>query len=247
MKVLKISAILGFILFVFVTTYSVRSQTGIVVNNADSVEDTGISNIPGPLDTLLNQVPPRVVFEFTNSSRSQALPLPPGTLDTRLNLVTPRVVFEFANSSRSQELPPLPGLLSGLLGQVAPRVVFEFANSSRQHELAYPQALVNDTTGPVISGVSARPFSADSAHIIWTTDEFADSVVHYGLQPGNYTQTVSNSLYVREHTVPITGLVAGETYYYQVSSTDQSGNPTTSGEFSFTMQIPIFIPVVLKH
>lgn len=247
MKALKITLLIGLLLLAFMVTVSVRSQTGITVNNADSVTDKGITIVNESLDAVLNQVSSRVLFEFANSSRLHELPSLPGAFDTRLNQVMPRVVFEFANTDYPKSLSSPPGSLGGLLDQVLPRVTFEFANSSRHQELSYPLILLNDTVEPQISNVSANVIGEDSAIITWTTNEFADSQINYGIAPGIYTETVSDALYTKEHTATLTGLISGQKYYFQVISTDQSSNMATSAEFEFIIQIMVYLPSVIKN
>lgn len=87
-----------------------------------------------------------------------------------------------------------------------------------------------DTTSPVISNVHAT----SSGTITWTTDELSDSVVKYNNTPGDYPYTESNATNVTDHRISLTGLTAGETYYYVVNSTDPSGNSNESAEYNFT-------------
>jgi len=82
---------------------------------------------------------------------------------------------------------------------------------------------IPDTTAPEISAVAARDVTTASARITWTTDEPADSVVRYGLSPGQWT-TVSDSVPATSHSVALSQLSAGTLYDYQVESTDASNN-----------------------
>jgi carbonic anhydrase len=80
-----------------------------------------------------------------------------------------------------------------------------------------------DVTPPAMSGIQAVNIRATSATIVWTTDEPSDSVVRYGNTTAlGYTE--SYALFVTDHSVELTGLVQGATYYYEVESTDDSGN-----------------------
>ena len=84
-----------------------------------------------------------------------------------------------------------------------------------------------DTTGPAISNVLATATSMTTATITWTTSENADHFVSYGTTVGlGYVQG-SAAASVTSHTVNLTGLTAGQTYYYQVQSSDFFGNLTT--------------------
>jgi len=97
---------------------------------------------------------------------------------------------------------------------------------------------------------SASMMGSDTAVITWTTDEFATSVVLYGVKPGVYPQTVSDPLYAKQHRITLTELTLGATYYYRVQSTDRSDNTTTSSEQSFTAQpyfYSVYLPLVMRN
>ena len=113
--------------------------------------------------------------------------------------------------------------------------------------MAYPRALVGDMNPSVISARSATP-TTGGLRVTWTADEFADSAVLVGAQPGVYPQTRSDPLYVKSHIILLTGLVPG-TYLYRVQSRDQSGNSAQSAEGSFTVSAVIpraYLPLLLR-
>ena len=105
----------------------------------------------------------------------------------------------------------------------------------------------SDLTSPTISNVSISDISAQSAVISWDTNELSDSTVEYiTIEGGDFSnaQTVgvttmsdSNSG-LGGHSVVLSSLTPGETYYFQVKSSDPSGNTATNkqGEngYSFT-------------
>ncbi len=93
-----------------------------------------------------------------------------------------------------------------------------------------------DTTGPAISALTANNITDTSADVVWTTDEQSDSVVEYGTAPGSYTNSASSAALVTAHKVSLSGLTPSTIYYYRVSSTDDVGNKSPSGEQSFTTQ-----------
>ncbi len=94
-----------------------------------------------------------------------------------------------------------------------------------------------DTTPPTISNVAASSITTSSAIIMWTTDELSDSLVKYGTTSGTYTLTASDPSDVTSHSISLTGLSAGTTYYYVVNSTDPSGNSAESAEYSFDTEL----------
>jgi len=82
---------------------------------------------------------------------------------------------------------------------------------------------VPDISPPVISNVQIPTVTSNGATITWTTDEPSNSLVRYGTStPPTSTVSVANS--VTSHSVTLTGLSLGTTYFFEVQSTDPSGN-----------------------
>jgi hypothetical protein len=184
-----------------------------------------------------------IIVNNADEVRETSTSVDQGLEDTFAN-VSPRVVLQYANTIRHDDMPTLPGALQTLLMQMSNRVVIQYANTNREESLVYPANLLDDTTPPQITNIVVNPVGSGRVTIAWTTDEFATSAVLYGTHPGAYTETVSDPLYVKQHSVMLSGLVPETTYYYIVRSTDQSGNTATSTEHSF---IPAFVylPLVL--
>ena len=94
-----------------------------------------------------------------------------------------------------------------------------------------------DTTPPVISNVQASSITQNSATITWATDELSDSVVRYGTSTPP-TTIISNANLVTSHSITLTGLSSSTTYFFEVQSTDSSGNAATENNgglyYSFT-------------
>ncbi|GIW60377.1 MAG: hypothetical protein KatS3mg087_1443 [Patescibacteria group bacterium] len=85
------------------------------------------------------------------------------------------------------------------------------------------------TSGPTASSVTTK-----KATITWTTGRESDSKIQYGTSPGNYfTSEPSNSTQKTSHTIELTNLQPGTTYYYKAKWTDEDGNTGTSSEKSF--------------
>jgi hypothetical protein len=247
MKARKATLLLAILLPVLAVTVPVVSQQGdsIIVNNADEVRETAVAMDQDLADSLAG-VGPRIVLQYANQLRHIGLANVPNALQTLLDQVSPRVVVQYANTIRRVGLA-MPSELQTLLGQVSDRIVFQYANTNRQESLIYPVALFNDTTPPQVSGITTRPTGIGSVTIAWTTDEFATSTVLYGTQPGVYPHTVSDPLYTKHHEITLTGLTVGTTYYYKVRSTDRSGNTTTSSEYSFTAQVYVYLPLIMRN
>lgn len=94
-----------------------------------------------------------------------------------------------------------------------------------------------DTTAPAISGLAASNVGTTTALVEWSTDEPADSSVWVAttspVTSGNGTHA-SDTSFLLEHEVGLDGLTASTTYFFMVSSTDETGNTATSSEQSFT-------------
>lgn len=90
-----------------------------------------------------------------------------------------------------------------------------------------------DTTAPSITGVTVTP-TFNSARIEWTTDEIANTSVHWGTTSGSLTNPVSRDEFVTSHSVLITGLTELTTYFYRIESCDIADNCGMSAEASFT-------------
>lgn len=92
-----------------------------------------------------------------------------------------------------------------------------------------------DIRPPAISNVTTQA-NTKSAIILWQTDELADSIVLYGLDPQNLQQSLAMTELITNHAVFLNGLNANTTYYYRISSADKSGNRSSypaSGALSF--------------
>ena len=139
-----------------------------------------------------------------------------------------------------------PGELQTLFGQVADRIILQYANTSRQVTLAYPVALIGDTVPPQIRDVQTQNV-AGGVKVTWTTDEFATSEVRYGTAPGVYTQTASDPLFEKTHALTLTGLTAGQTYYFVVRGADRSGNQAQSGEYQVKVQTKTYLPLIRRR
>ena len=95
-----------------------------------------------------------------------------------------------------------------------------------------------DTVPPTVSGVTMSG-TGTSRTITWTTDESATTSLAYGTSASSLGSTGTGASGT-SHSVSLTGLAEGTTYYYRVTSADAAGNSTTSpaapaAPSSFTM------------
>ena len=112
------------------------------------------------------------------------------------------------------------------------------------------QSFTTTTDAPTITGIAVSR-TPTTATITWTTDEPADSSVHYGPSTsswGSYPSTLSDTALATAHSVTVTGLAEETTYYFMVGSTDASGNgpglnenatnPSDEQSFTTTYSVP---------
>ena len=254
----------------------VRSQSGIIVNNADAVRETGasldpnlgavastvrsrivlqaanagrheaIGALPSALNSLFMQVGRRIVLQAANAARHEVTRTPPADLQARFNQVSRRIVVQSTNALRHASLAPPDGSLQALFAQVAERIILQSANAGRRETLIFPREIIGDTAPPQISNVVVTRVGA-SIHVTWTTNEFANTTVLYGTQSGSYPQSVTNPLFERQHEVNLTGLRGGTTYFLRVRSADLSGNTATGGERSIVAGGGVYLPYVARR
>ncbi|MFT7692041.1 MAG: phosphodiesterase/alkaline phosphatase D-like protein, partial [Candidatus Latescibacterota bacterium] len=85
-----------------------------------------------------------------------------------------------------------------------------------------------DTRLPVITaGPRVREKSTESVTIEWQTDELADSFVRFGQQESVLQEVVGAGQDVQQHSITLTNLTPSTSYFFQVESTDPSGNGAT--------------------
>lgn len=89
-------------------------------------------------------------------------------------------------------------------------------------------------TTPIISAITATSITESSAVITWTTSIAATSQVNYGTTNAYGLSTLTDSMLVTAHFMLLTSLAPGTVYHYQVLSGNIVGNPTASGDNTFT-------------
>jgi hypothetical protein len=102
----------------------------------------------------------------------------------------------------------------------------------------------SDNTPPVITTIVATSaIDGTTATVTWTTNEPANSRVDFGTSASTLTQNSADAALTSSHSLQLTGLVPGTTYYYRVSSTDGFTNSSTeptlaAAPLSFITSIP---------
>jgi len=97
---------------------------------------------------------------------------------------------------------------------------------------------------PRIENIIVTSITTSSATIVWQTDRNATSVVEYGTTAA-YGLTVSDNAKVRNHSMNLTGLSAGTTYYFRVRSADILNMENVSTGRTFRTSSPSPPPVTI--
>ena len=92
-----------------------------------------------------------------------------------------------------------------------------------ENHFKYPGFFENEPSPPPVISNIALSVSYNSARITWITDKPSNSKVKYDTTTPP-TSILSDSSIVMYHSVTLTNLLAGTTYYFEVQSTDQNGN-----------------------
>ncbi len=102
--------------------------------------------------------------------------------------------------------------------------------------------VIGDPGDLTISEVTVDGVTSTSATVRWTTNLPSTSSVTYGPTSEYGSAIGPDSTLVVAHAVDLTGLAAGTTYHYVVSSDDGQGHAASSGDGSFTTeQAPLVI------
>ena len=99
-----------------------------------------------------------------------------------------------------------------------------------------------DETAPVLSSIGSDVTGNTKSIITWTTNEVSDSKVRYAtstpFSSAFNLQTKSNANEVTSHSLELIELHPDTTYFYEVTSSDPTGNTATSSIYQFTTADP---------
>ncbi len=87
---------------------------------------------------------------------------------------------------------------------------------------------------PTLIGEPSATAKTKSAIVTWSTSRTSSSFVKYGKSSGAFGDEVGTSEQVAAHSISLTGLDPGTTYYYKTLWTDEDGNTGESTEATFT-------------
>ncbi|MDP9052284.1 MAG: fibronectin type III domain-containing protein [Acidobacteriota bacterium] len=132
---------------------------------------------------------------------------------------------------------------------LTPGTIYDFdvvsANSSAVSSVSSNATLTTTSvasTPPVISNVFTTSVSQNSVTVTWTTDQPSSSLVNYGMTTSYGTSSGLNSTLVTAHSVTLTGLAAGTTYNFDVTSANAAAQSTTSPNGTVTTTAANAIP-----
>ena len=97
---------------------------------------------------------------------------------------------------------------------------------------------------PTISNIAITGITNTGATITWTTDQATTSLVNYGTSSAYGSSSSPNSTSTTSHSVALTGLTLGTTYYFDVVSTNTSALTATSGNYNFVTSGASGAPVI---
>jgi len=97
---------------------------------------------------------------------------------------------------------------------------------------------------PSLVGEPTATVKTKTATIGWSTSRTASSFVKYGKSAGSYGEEVGSSTQITAHSIALSGLDPGTTYYYKVLWTDEDGNTGSSDEYSLVTNAAPFVSAV---
>jgi hypothetical protein len=240
---------LAMLLAVVLVVVPTAGQSDIIINNADTTWTNALAPSSG-LSSMVANVATRVVQNAANANRNEKLVNPGAAMRALLDQVPAHVVLGEAQGNRIFALTDAPASLRTALGNSLLRTVVDQANGTRSQVLLYPKTLLNDQTPPVHKEAKLQRSQQGGIELVWMTDEFTTALVRYGVAPGVYTQEVSDPLFYKTHTLRLTDLQEGVTYYVKIVSSDLSGNVSESGEYALTIVVVInhklYLPVIRR-
>ncbi|MEO5925045.1 MAG: N,N-dimethylformamidase beta subunit family domain-containing protein [Bryobacteraceae bacterium] len=206
------------------------------VTSADAASNSAASPVaPATLSfTVVDNIPPVISSVAAAPGSTSALiswnTNEPAT--TVVNWGTSAALLDQTSSSSSLTVPHSVSL-SGLT--VGTNYYYRVTSADASGNTTTTPIAANDPASftttvpapPVISAITAAA-SNTTASISWTTDKASNSKVDYGTSPSALDLSATVATMVTAHTVPLSGLSAGVTYYFRVTSVEGTGLSVTS-------------------
>jgi len=97
-----------------------------------------------------------------------------------------------------------------------------------------PNAVIVSQNGElIVGGVTAESVTSSTAVITWNTNLPSSSRVEYGTTPGYGSSSTLDPTLVTDHSVTLSGLIAGTVYYFRAVSEAEGGVSAESGGHTF--------------
>ncbi|HPO16632.1 MAG TPA: S8 family serine peptidase [Candidatus Hydrogenedentes bacterium] len=211
--------------------FSTATEAGVILLNADvyacessvqiTVSDTGLNTDPATAESVV----------VTIASTSE----PAGETVTLIETTTESSVFR---NSITLSATDAPGTLLAAPGDTITATYVDADNGEGGTNIVCTDSALVDCTGPAASDIQVTNLRGTRCTISFTTDEPARSVIYYGQDCANLTQSVSLPGIKTTHTATLRGLTPLTPYFFSLTLTDGVGNVTVennSGDcFTFT-------------
>lgn len=217
----------------------------VIVSGAKAMLTKGIARSP-ELEAATANTEPHSIAMYADGGKLVPLVVAPSDLLALAAQVEPHPIAEYADGNRWAVLADIPAELRAAVALVELHVRYHHSDAGLAKELTYPEALFNDAAPPVISSVRVTFLGSEAVAVLWTTDEFADSRVEYGLTQGAYGGDAADPLYAKEHRLVLRGLTPNAIYYFVITSVDRSGNVASTVEGRFEVKNALYLPLIRR-
>ena len=185
-----------------------------------SINDCGLNGDPNSID----------IAQITITSTSE-----PG--GETVTLTESAAASAFFTGSLDASMTDAAGVLWITDGDVITAEYIDADDGAGGSNVLVTATATAECTPPIIINVAAAPGARD-ATITFDTSEPAQGAVHYGLSCGSLIDATDGAGGVSAHSIVLTGLTPGQTYYYMVEATDLAGNLGVDPQcYSFTTSL----------
>jgi len=133
-----------------------------------------------------------------------------------------------------------PGVLMVAHGDTVTATYIDADDGQGGYDVTVTDDAEVDCAGPIISNVHVSALGIGTATIDFNTNEPAQGTIRYGFSCGSLSQSQAEGGYQTAHSITLTGLDNGSTYFYAVDAEDEGGNLSTddNGGACYTFDTP---------
>jgi hypothetical protein len=142
--------------------------------------------------------------------------------------------YGYITSINTNDVTAHSQVIGGLLSSALYHYRVHSTNSTGSESISGDLTFTTAPPPPVISNVVAGSITSSGATITWTTDQASTGQVEYGVNTAYGKLTPVNTNYTLAHLQALTGLLPSTLYHFRVYSTNDAGEQTCSGDFTFT-------------